>query len=46
MPENVQAVILVVALFLAQVMHNVISAPKTNWFMSVVADKTGANIRP
>lgn len=39
MPEGVQAVILVAALFLAQVIHNVISAPKTNWFMSVVADK-------
>lgn len=40
MPEGVQAVVLVVALFLAQVIHNVISAPKTNWFMSVVADES------
>lgn len=39
MPDGIQAVVLVVSLFVAQVVHNVISAPKTNWFMSAVQNE-------
>lgn len=36
--ENVKAVLLVIALLAAQITHNLVHAPKTNWFMSMVHD--------
>ena len=35
---EVKTILFIVMLFLAQVIHNVINAPKINWFMSLVDD--------
>lgn len=36
---TLKIVLLVAALFLAQIIHNAISSPKINWYMSLVDDK-------
>lgn len=38
-PQAVKIILLIVCLFLAQIIHNAISAPKINWYMSLVDDR-------
>ena len=37
--DNVKAIILIIALLVAQIIHNLVNAPKINWFMSTVKDQ-------
>ena len=39
-PSAVKTVAIIVILFSAQVIHNLVNAPKTNWFMSMVKPDT------
>lgn len=37
--DNIKAIILIIALLVAQIIHNLVNAPKINWFMSTVKDQ-------
>ena len=38
--DNAKAIILIIALLAAQIIHNLVNAPKINWFMSTVKDQS------
>ena len=38
--DNIKAVVLIIALLAAQIIHNLVNAPKINWFMSTVKDES------
>lgn len=38
--DNIKAIILIIALLVAQIIHNLVNAPKINWFMSTVKDQS------
>ncbi len=38
-PQIVKIILLIVCLFFAQIIHNAISSPKINWYMSLVDDR-------
>lgn len=37
--DNIKAIILIIALLVAQIIYNLVNAPKINWFMSTVKDQ-------